>query len=179
MIVIAKGIEDLAKVSEEAVKSTSVLIEGSIQKAGEGVVITDEVSALFTSIVDGVGKTANLVEEVSVASREQSTGVDQINETVTQMDKVTQGNAAAAEECASASEELSAQAREMNSVVESLSAMVNGSGGESKRRLSDNPMNAVAKQQTRSNDAFHQIADSTLGSEAAIPFGDGVDAFNK
>ena len=177
--VIAKGIQDLAKVSEEAVKTTSVLIEGSIQKAGEGVVIADEVSDLFTSIVDGIGKTANLVEEVSAASKEQSSGVDQINETVTQMDKVTQGNAAAAEECASASEELSAQARQMKSVVDSLSVLIGGSDGQPQKRLTDSPMNAVAMQQSNNNDAFHQIADSSPNNETAIPFGDGVAAFNK
>ena len=68
-----------------------------------------------------------LVAEIATASREQSQGIDQVNTAVTQMDKVTQTNAAAAEECASASEELNAQAATLRDIVGELQTLVTGS----------------------------------------------------
>jgi hypothetical protein len=68
-----------------------------------------------------------LVSEVAAASREQSQGIDQVNVAVSQMDKVTQSNAANAEETASASEELSAQAHELEAAVGNLMQLVEGS----------------------------------------------------
>jgi len=63
---------------------------------------------------ESAGKLQQLVNEVADASSEQAKGIEQINTAVSQMDKITQSNAASAEESASASEELSAQAREMD-----------------------------------------------------------------
>jgi methyl-accepting chemotaxis protein len=65
-----------------------------------------------------------LIGEIAAASQEQSQGIGQVNTAVTQMDKVTQANAAAAEEPASASEELAAQATQMAGVVKDLMALV-------------------------------------------------------
>jgi methyl-accepting chemotaxis protein len=65
-----------------------------------------------------------LIGEIAAASREQATGIDQVNQAVNQMDKVTQTNAANAEESAAASQELSAQAEQLRSCVVELSALV-------------------------------------------------------
>jgi ABC-type transporter Mla subunit MlaD len=67
-----------------------------------------------------------LVNEIASASSEQSSGIAQINAAVTQMDQVTQSNAASAEECASASEELNAQAETLKDVVAELQQLVGG-----------------------------------------------------
>jgi methyl-accepting chemotaxis protein len=77
--------------------------------------------------VDSVNKLGQLIGEVSSASQEQSKGIRQIGTAVTEMDKLTQANAANAEESASASEELSAQAAELKDMVSVLVAIVTGS----------------------------------------------------
>jgi methyl-accepting chemotaxis protein len=75
-----------------------------------------------------VGKATQLIDEVSAASGEQAQGIEQVNTAVAQMDKVTQSNAANAEESASASEELSAQADELTEMVGVLVKIVGGAG---------------------------------------------------
>lgn len=64
--------------------------------------------------------------EIAVASQEQAQGVDQINQAVIEMDKVTQRNATTAEESASASEELNSQSAQMKSMVDNLVSLVGG-----------------------------------------------------
>ena len=73
-----------------------------------------------------VDKVTSLVAEVAAASDEQTQGIDQINTAVSDMDSVTQSNAANSEESASASEELSAQARELNEMVNTLTSIIGG-----------------------------------------------------
>ena len=73
--------------------------------------------AATAALVPSIRKTAALVQEVAAASREQSTGVAQINKAMSQMDEVTQRNASAAEELASTAEELSSQAESLQELV--------------------------------------------------------------
>jgi methyl-accepting chemotaxis protein len=125
--VVAEEVRNLAQRSAEAAKNTSSLIEESQKNAEHGVAVSTEVGKILTQIVEGVQKVNQLIGEVSSASNEQSQGIEQINTAVSQMDKVTQSNAANAEESASASEELSAQAKELNDMVATLAAIVEGS----------------------------------------------------
>ncbi|MHB1024990.1 MAG: methyl-accepting chemotaxis protein, partial [Desulfobacteria bacterium] len=83
----------------------------------------------------------------SAASSEQSRGIDEVSTAIGQMDKVTQGNAANAEEIASASEELSAQAVSMEEVVRSLEGLITG-GGNTTARTSSAPQPASAARRT-------------------------------
>jgi len=75
-------------------------------------------------VVEKSTKVGNLVSEISAASQEQANGIGQINIAVSEMDKVTQQNAANAEESAANAEELNAQAEQMNEFVGDLTAMV-------------------------------------------------------
>jgi methyl-accepting chemotaxis protein len=129
--VVAEEVRNLARRSAEAAKSTSSLIEESQKNAEQGVSASAEVAAIQDSIVESVRKLSQLIGEVSAASEEQSKGIGQISIAVEQMDKVTQSNAASAEESASASEELYAQAKELGDMVGSLIAVVKGGGAES------------------------------------------------
>jgi len=70
---------------------------------------------------------SSLLGQISTASDEQSQGITQVNTAMSQMDKVTQGNAANAEESAAAAEELSSQAQQMQSIVDELVMLINGS----------------------------------------------------
>jgi methyl-accepting chemotaxis protein len=84
------------------------------------------VAGILGQIVAGVQKVNELIAEVSSASGEQSKGIEQINTAIAEMNRVTQNNAANAEESASASEELSAQAKGLNEMVGTLVAIVEG-----------------------------------------------------
>ena len=74
-----------------------------------------------------------LIVKIATASKEQSSGIQQVNVAVSQMNKVTQANAAAAEETASASEELIAQAGELKNAVLQLQVLINGWSASSNR----------------------------------------------
>jgi len=124
--VVAEEVRSLAQRSAEAAKNTATLIEEAQRNADGGVEVADEVAKALASIADAVQKVTALAGEVSSASKEQAQGVEQINTAVAQMDKLTQSNAANAEESASASEELSAQARELDDMVRELLALVEG-----------------------------------------------------
>ncbi len=127
--VVAEEVRNLAQRSAEAAKNTSSLIEESQKNADNGVAVSSEVGDILKQITEGVQKVTNLIGEVSAASSEQAQGIEQVNTAVSQMDKVTQSNAANSEESASASEELSSQAQELNSMVGVLIEILEGSNG--------------------------------------------------
>jgi methyl-accepting chemotaxis protein len=122
--VVADEVRSLAQRSAQAAKDTAVLIEESVSKSQEGSARVEVVADAITSITDVVVKAKGLVDEVSVASRQQAQGIDQVTQAISQMEKVTQGTAATAEESAAASEELSAQADTALSLVAELEHMV-------------------------------------------------------
>ncbi len=148
--VVAEEVRNLAMRSAEAAKNTSSLIEESTNNAKNGVDIATEVTKVLEEVVSGISKTSELVGEIAAASAEQSQGIDQVNTAVNQMDKVTQQNAANAEESASASEELNAQAEQMNQIVRQLSTLVGGS--------STAPSTSQRASLSTSDHTFHHIA---------------------
>ena len=124
--VVAEEVRNLAMRSAEAAKNTASMIEESVNNAKNGVNIATEVGKNLEEITTAASKVNGLVAEIAAASKEQSQGISQVNTAVGQMDKVTQSNAASAEESAAASEELSSQAVQMKSMVDELTALVNG-----------------------------------------------------
>jgi methyl-accepting chemotaxis protein len=124
--VVAEEVRNLAQRSAEAARETSSLLEESQENSEQGVSVSREVAELLDRIATNVTDVAKIIGEVDSASREQNTGIDQITTAVSQMDQVTQSNAASSEEAASASEELSAQAEELNEMVATLVHIVGG-----------------------------------------------------
>jgi hypothetical protein len=124
--VVAEEVRNLAQRSAEAARNTASLIEESQQNADNGVQVSREVADILSQIVEQVEKVTQLVGEVASASNEQAQGIEQVNTAVSQMDQITQSNAANSEEAASASEELSAQSTELNEMVIQLAAVVGG-----------------------------------------------------
>jgi methyl-accepting chemotaxis protein len=124
--VVAEEVRNLAMRSAEAAKNTAAMIEESVQNSRNGVSIAEEVGKTLEEITAASTKVNALVGEIAAASNEQAQGIGQVNTAVTQMDKVTQSNAAAAEESASASEELAAQATQLSGVVKDLLTLVGG-----------------------------------------------------
>jgi hypothetical protein len=126
--VVAEEVRNLARRSAEAAQNTTALIEESQKNAEQGVSVSGEVAGILATIVGKVEGLARLIGEVSAASDEQAKGIEQIESAVGQMDRVTQSNAASAEESAAASEELFAQAKELGDMVGLLVGIVNGGG---------------------------------------------------
>ncbi len=115
--VVAEEVRNLAQRSAQAAKNTADMITESVRNADDGVKIATEVSQSFETIANSAKKVNDLIAEIAAASQEQSSGIEQINTAVAQMDKVTQQNAANSEESASAAEELSSQAEELKNMI--------------------------------------------------------------
>lgn len=125
--VVAEEVRTLAMRSADAARNTAMMIEKSVTSAQNGVAITGEVALSLQKIMTSTDKANALVGEISAVSAEQSQGIGQVNKAVTQMDSVTQGNAAAAEQSAAASEELNSQAQQMHAAVRSIAVLIRGS----------------------------------------------------
>jgi len=124
--VVADEVRGLAQRSAQAAHDTAGLINESIVNVDKGHERVGQVSEAIQAIASSAGRMRTLVDEVSVASRQQAQGIDQVAQAVTQMEKITQTTAATAEESAAASEELSAQAETAMGVVEGLASLVGG-----------------------------------------------------
>ena len=131
--VVADEVRNLAQRCAQAAKETAGKIEDAIDKTSQGVELSGKVAEGLNDIVDKVRQVDELVTEVSGASREQTEGITQINTAVSQMDKVTQSNAANAEESAAAAEELNAQAETLKQSVTELLQLVGGKNEMSAR----------------------------------------------
>jgi methyl-accepting chemotaxis protein len=140
--VVADEVRNLAMRAADAAKNTANLIEGTVKKVKDGSELVNRTNQAFQQVAGSSGKAAQLVGEITAASNEQAQGIDQINRAVTEMDKVTQQNAANAEESAAASEQMNAQAETMKDMVGALVAMVGGAGkdgGRTKRAVAKAP----------------------------------------
>lgn len=127
--VVAEEVRGLAQRCAEAARDTAGFLGASTRSAESGVTYCSEVEAALLEISERSGEVDRLVAEIASASEEQAQGIAQISSTVSQMDQVTQDNAAAAEESASAAEELNAQAAELKGMVASLAVLVDGGIG--------------------------------------------------
>lgn len=141
--VVADEVRSLAQRSAQAAGDTTKLIQTTIDRVKNGSQIAEELTGSFKQIEDSSTTVAQLITEITAATREQAQGVDQLNTAVAQMDKVTQSNAANAEESASAAEELTAQAGALNSMVGNLTDLVKGMGS----RRDERPRQAQASRQ--------------------------------
>jgi methyl-accepting chemotaxis protein len=108
--VVASEVRKLAERSQAAAQEISGL-------SGDTVKAAQEAGEMLTRLVPDIQKTAELVSEISNASREQNAGAAQINAAIQQLDKVTQQNTSAAEELSSTSEELASQAEQLEQVI--------------------------------------------------------------
>ncbi|MCP4001579.1 MAG: hypothetical protein GY727_11775, partial [Gammaproteobacteria bacterium] len=185
--VVAEEVRNLAQRSAAAAKDTSVLIKDCVDKAEKGTTLAVKCKENLQGIVEKVKKSSsntdlalqnivNIAEKVTVlmtqlsnASTEQSNGIDQINDSMSQIDGVTQRNAANAEETASASEELSAQAQTLLDQVEILAMQVGSSVGQKfqvsgKQHMDTNYSKPAGNVKAKCNGASR--------SDALIPMGE-------
>ena len=115
--VVASEVRSLAQRSAAAAKEIKTLIVDSVERVEQGTQLVDKAGATMAEIVGSIRRVSDIVGEISAASLEQSTGVAQVGEAVTQMDQVTQQNAALVEESAAAAESLKMQSHELVKAV--------------------------------------------------------------
>src|SRR5690606_32621737 len=115
--VVASEVRSLAQKSAAAAKDIKVLIDDSVAKAEAGTQMVDEAGEAMTGIVTQVQHVTDLINEISAATKEQTSGIAQINDAVLQLSDVTQQNAALVEQSASASNSLNEQAKALVDVV--------------------------------------------------------------
>ncbi|WP_035788356.1 MULTISPECIES: methyl-accepting chemotaxis protein [unclassified Janthinobacterium] len=108
--VVASEVRNLAQRSAAAAKEVKVLIGDSVAKVGVGSKLVSEAGSTMGEVVASVQRVTDIMVEISLATQEQSSGIDQINIAISQMDQVTQQNSALVEEAAAAAESLQDQA---------------------------------------------------------------------
>jgi methyl-accepting chemotaxis protein len=124
--VVADEVRTLAQRCAQAAQDTSTLIQQSLQSSSSGKVMVQQVAESGRSITEQFAKIATMVEEISLGSQQQGSGIDQVSKAITQMEQVTQQTAANAEEGAAAAEELTAQSGTLNEIIFRLTSMVEG-----------------------------------------------------
>jgi methyl-accepting chemotaxis protein-1 (serine sensor receptor) len=115
--VVASEVRNLAQRSAGAAKEIKALIEDSVGKVDAGGRLVDEAGKTMDEIVSSVKRVTDIMGEIAAASQEQSTGIEQVNQAITQMDNVTQQNSALVEEAAAAAESLQDQAGKLAQAV--------------------------------------------------------------
>jgi len=115
--VVAGEVRILAQRSADAARQIKSLIAVSVERVEQGTRQVDEAGTTMTDVVGSIERVTHIMGEISAASSEQSTGVRQVGEAVTQMDQATQQNAALVEQSAAAAESLKQQAHQLVDAV--------------------------------------------------------------
>jgi methyl-accepting chemotaxis protein len=136
--VVAGEVRTLAQRSAAAAKEIKDLIQSSVQQVAQGTEQVDRAGSTMQEVVGSIKRVADIVAEITAASREQSEGVGQVGEAVSQLDQATQQNAALVEEMSAASASLSQQAEQLVAAVSRFNL-----GGHSVARAAPPPRAAA------------------------------------
>jgi len=158
--VVAAEVRKLAERSGAAASEISEL-------SGRSVAVAEKAGEMLTKMVPDIRKTAELVQEIAAASREQDAGAEQINKAIQQLDQVIQANASASEEMASTSEELSSQAEQLQQTMGFFQLDGRAGGGKARPAPKAEAPARVA--------AAHPVPPKKLASAAAKPAGLALD----
>jgi methyl-accepting chemotaxis protein len=115
--VVASEVRSLAQRSAAAAKDIKTLIGASTERIQSGAQLVERSGTTMTDIVDAITRVSAIMSEIASAAIEQSSGIDQVNRAVSQMDEVTQQNAALVEQAAAAANSLEEQARRLSAAV--------------------------------------------------------------
>ena len=115
--VVASEVRNLASRSAQAAKEIKTLIQDSVGKVTEGTKLVDESGKALAEIVVRVKKVTDVMAEIASSSREQASGIEQVNKAITMMDDVTQQNAALVEEASAAAQALTEQASNLTQLI--------------------------------------------------------------
>ena len=151
--VVASEVRSLASRSAMAAKEIKALIGSSVEQVAVGNRLVEEAGSTMGEVVDSVKRVSAIMNEIMNASSEQATGIEQINIALTQMDQVTQQNAALVEEAAAAAESMREQAEALVGAVSVFKLQHDGIG----HGAADMPR-VRAGYATRSHGAWQQVA---------------------
>jgi methyl-accepting chemotaxis protein-1 (serine sensor receptor) len=115
--VVASEVRSLAQRSAAAAKEIKGLIDASTSRVEQGSQLVERSGTTMNDIVGAIARVSSIMNEIAAAALEQSTGIDQVNRAVGQMDEVTQQNAALVEQAAAAASSLEDQARRLSTAV--------------------------------------------------------------
>jgi methyl-accepting chemotaxis protein len=135
--VVASEVRNLAQRSAAAAKEIKQLINESVSKVDAGSRQVNDAGRTMDEIVDSVSKVSSLIAEITAASREQAQGIAQVSETVTQLEKVTQQNAAMVEEASAAAGSLEDQSRALGDAVSAFRLASEAQPGGTRRAAVD------------------------------------------
>jgi methyl-accepting chemotaxis protein len=124
--VVAEEVRNLAQKCAQAANDSATIVEESMQRANEGKTRLDSVAISVQAVTTESVKVKSLVDQINVASMEQTRGISQIARSIGQMEQVTQASAANAEESAAAAEQLTAQSSLLSEIVTSLGLVIGG-----------------------------------------------------
>jgi len=160
--VVAAEVGNLAQRSAAAAKEVKTLIQDSLQRVEAGHSLVDQSGRSLNEIILSVKKVTDVVGEIAAASREQSVGVDQVNQAVSQMDQVTQTNAAQTQELTRTAENLADSATRLRELVERF--QLSGAGeppsasrGKRPRGGSGNELKRVARKAAAPENDNHAV----------------------
>ena len=134
--VVAAEVRSLAQRSAAAAKEIKTMIADSVEKVGSGTKLVDAAGATMTDIVASVKRVTDIMGEITVASREQASGIEQVNQAITQMDHATQQNAALVEQAAAAAESMEEHAQTLARSV-AVFRLASGSGAQQPATIQD------------------------------------------
>jgi methyl-accepting chemotaxis protein len=129
--VVATEVRSLAGRSATAAKEIKDLIQDSVRKVQDGSLLVTQSGQTLEQIVLSVKKVSDIVAEIAAASREQSSGIEQVNKAVMQMDEMTQQNAALVEQATAASQSMADQARDLTKMMERYQVGESSAAGSS------------------------------------------------
>ncbi len=163
--VVATEVRSLAQRSAAAAKEIKSLIGDSVEKVENGSKLVAEAGATMEEVVTSVRRVTDIMGEITAASQEQSTGIEQVNQAITQMDQVTQQNAALVEEAAAAADSLQEQAAALLDIVSVFRVSGVAASGATKPR----PRAAIpqAKQAKQSKSARLHVPSSAKPASPA------------
>lgn len=146
--VVAGEVRNLAQRSAAAAKEIKALINDSVEKVDEGSRLVDESGKTLDEIVTAVKKVSDIIAEIAAASQEQSSGIDQVNKAIMQMDEVTQQNAALVEEAAAASESMDEQSKGLSQLMEFFTVNDSDEENSSFVRQTTTPSSSLSSRQS-------------------------------
>ena len=168
--VVAQEVRNLASRSADAAKEIRGLIDQSSHQINDGSELVRKAQETLSETVDAATRVNDLMDEITTASEEQSNGISQVNDAVTQMDQVTQQNASRVQTSAHAASELEAQTGMLNDAIKAFRAPGAGDEEVPQKGASNSPSSprstSTSKAQS-SGSAHTQASAKQYGSESS------------
>jgi len=164
--VVASEVRSLAQRSSGAAKEIKVLIQDSLRKVEAGSTLVNRSGETLQGIVGSVKRVTDIVGEIAASSGEQSTGIEQVNSAMTQVDRVTQSNSAQTEELSATAQSLSEQSAHLLELVSTFTLTADGRSGQRLQQVK--PLAANGQRGvSRSSNGFRQPARAARSAAAA------------